>query len=71
MLTFGEMSSPVPGWTLESMRNRRALDSQSYWDVQLMRERGGCVVSSQNCSLEIAWDAVKRAAETFDTQHLP
>lgn len=68
MLTFNEMTEPVSGWELESLRNRRALDRNFYWDIQLINENGH-VVSAQHKDLERAWDAARRIAETYDNQH--
>lgn len=67
MLTFAEMAAPVQGWKLDSLENRRSLDTQPYWEVILMRNTGGMTVAYSHRNLEMAWDGARRSAEAHDT----
>lgn len=70
MLSFDQLAEPSEGWTLDRMCNRRSLQRDTYWDVELIDEVGA-VVSGQHKDLETAWEQAVRAAHSHDCRQHP
>ncbi len=68
MLRFAELESPVSGWVLDSIVNTHPTNRTSFWEVSLIHQRRGKLVSSTDRSLVKAWHAAVRAAEIADAQ---
>jgi hypothetical protein len=55
-MTPAEIQKPVDGWLLDRiMRRRSILAPEDYWEVALIRERDGKLVSAIKTSLGAAW----------------
>lgn len=66
-MTPAELQNPMAGWLLDRIVRRRSiLAPEDYWEVALIRERDGRLVSAIKPSLGAAWFTAQRDAQVAD-----